>query len=94
MTTSIHPTDSRPTATAAGVIADRLHVTLADGRELLVPLVWFDWLASASEADRADLELLPDAGRSPGTDGLHSPAPRTNRTRCDHPSAGVPEAMA
>ena len=58
MTTSIHPTDSRPTATAAGVIADRLHVTLADGRELLVPLVWFDWLAAASEADRADLELI------------------------------------
>jgi hypothetical protein len=58
MTTSIHPTDSRPTATAAGVIADRLHVTLADGRELLVPLAWFDWLAAASEADRADLELI------------------------------------
>jgi hypothetical protein len=58
MTTSIHPTESRPTATAAGVITDRLHVTLADGRELLVPLVWFDWLAAASEADRADLELI------------------------------------
>lgn len=58
MTSSIHPTDSRPTATAAGVIDDRLHVTLADGRELLVPIAWFDWLASASAADQAELELI------------------------------------
>lgn len=58
MTSSIHPTDNRPTATAAGVIDDRLHVTLADGRELLVPLAWFDWLAAASTADQADLELI------------------------------------
>lgn len=42
MTSSIDPTHSRPTATAAGVIDDRLHVTLADGRELLVPIAWFD----------------------------------------------------
>lgn len=58
MTSSIDPTHSRPTATAAGVIDDRLHVTLADGRELLVPIAWFDWLASASAADQADLELI------------------------------------
>ena len=58
MTSSIHPTDRRPTATAAGVIDDRLHVTLADGRELLVPLAWFEWLAAASATDQADLQLI------------------------------------
>jgi Protein of unknown function (DUF2442) len=58
MTSSINSPDSRPTATAADVTADRLHVILADGRELLAPVAWFDWLAAASEAQRADLGLI------------------------------------
>ena len=58
MSSSIRVSNSRPTATAAAVVADRLHVTLADGREIIVPIDWFDWLASATEEQRSELDLI------------------------------------
>jgi hypothetical protein len=49
MSSSIRVSNSRPTATAATVVADRLHVTLADGREIIVPVeggegIWWEQL--------------------------------------------------
>ena len=58
MSSSIRVSNSRPTATAATVVADRLHVTLADGREVIVPVNWFDWLADATEEQRSELDLI------------------------------------
>jgi hypothetical protein len=58
MTSSTTHPDPRPTATAATVVGDRLRVTLKDGRELFVPVEWFDWLASAPDAKRSDLEII------------------------------------
>jgi hypothetical protein len=40
------------------VDASRLWVSLKDGREISVPLAWFDWLASADEAARQDFRIL------------------------------------
>ena len=37
---------------------NRLRVTLADGRELLVPITWLPWLESATAEQRADLEVI------------------------------------
>ena len=58
MGSSITRPDLRPTATAAVVVGDNLKVALSDGRELLVPISWFDWLAAASEAKQADLTII------------------------------------
>ena len=58
MSSSIRVSNSRPTATAATVVADRLHVTLADGREVIVPVNWLDWLANATEEQRSELDLI------------------------------------
>jgi hypothetical protein len=58
MSSSIRVSNGRPTATAATVVADRLHVTLADGREIIVPVDWFDWLADATEEQRSELDLI------------------------------------
>jgi hypothetical protein len=58
MTTSTKHPASRPTATAAAVIGDRLQVTLKDGRELFVPVSWFDWLAKAPDAERRHFEII------------------------------------
>jgi hypothetical protein len=33
-------------------------VTLADGREIIVPVNWFDWLANATEEQRSELDLI------------------------------------
>jgi len=52
-----HP-DNRPTAAAALVVGDRLSVTLNDGRELLVPISWFGWLAEAPTAQRTDVRII------------------------------------
>ena len=49
---------AHPTATAVEIRGDRIHVSLADGRELLVPIAWFDWLAAAPDALRDDLEII------------------------------------
>jgi Protein of unknown function (DUF2442) len=58
MSTSIRVSNSRPIATAAAVVADRLHVTLVDGREIIVPVSWFDWLANATPEQRSELDLI------------------------------------
>jgi hypothetical protein len=58
MSPSITHPDPLPTAAAAAVIGDRLSVTLQDGRELLVPVSWFGWLADAPDAKRTDLRLI------------------------------------
>ena len=60
MTSSVRSTINHPTAVAAEVKDDRLEVTLADGRELLVPVEWFPWLAAATVEQRADLEIIED----------------------------------
>jgi hypothetical protein len=52
------PSLSRPRAVAVALDATRLRVTLQDGREVTVPLAWFDWLANATEAQRADLRII------------------------------------
>lgn len=46
---------------------ERFIVSLADGRELSVPLIWFPRLFHATAEQRADYELL---GRG---DGIHWP---------------------
>jgi hypothetical protein len=58
MTSSISAPDPRPRATSAVVANDRLRVALEDGRELSVPLAWFRWLEGATDAQRADLEVI------------------------------------
>jgi hypothetical protein len=58
MTPLITRPDLRPTAVAATVDDDRLSVTLADGRKLIVPLAWFGWLEGATDAQRADLQII------------------------------------
>ena len=40
------------------VAAGRLHVTLVDGREVIVPLSWFDWLADATDEQRSQPALI------------------------------------
>jgi hypothetical protein len=58
MSTSTTAPDRFPTAIAAAVSDDRLRVTLVDGRELTVPIAWWDWLAGATDAQRSDLEII------------------------------------
>ena len=58
MSSSIRVSNSRPIATAAVVVADRLHVTLVDGREIIVPVSWFEWLANATPEQRSELDLI------------------------------------
>jgi hypothetical protein len=58
MSTSTTAPDRFPTAVAAYVRDDRLRVTLVDGRELTVPIAWWDWLAVATDAQRSDLEII------------------------------------
>lgn len=58
MSSSIRVSTSRPTATTAVVVAGRLHVTLVDGREIIVPVSWFDWLADATDEQRSELALI------------------------------------
>ncbi len=58
MSSSVSSPIHHPTATLAEVLDNRLHVTLADGRELLVPVEWLPWLAAASDVERADLEII------------------------------------
>jgi len=58
MTSSITRPDPRPTAVAATVDEARLSIMLADGRQLIVPLAWFEWLQGATSAQRSDLEII------------------------------------
>jgi len=47
-----------PLAVAVSFTADSLHVTLADGRELSVPLEWFPRLRNATEQQRKNWRLI------------------------------------
>jgi len=51
---------TRPRAVAARVDGSRLVVTLRDGREISVPVAWFDWLAAAREDQRRDFRIAED----------------------------------
>lgn len=65
----VHRPDSQPLAISARVPDDQLAVKLADGRELTVPLSWFDWLINADPGQRADLAIIED-GRGIWRPGL------------------------
>jgi hypothetical protein len=58
----------RPLARRVEVTDDELRVDLADGRRIIVPLVWFPRLLAASAAARANWQLLG------GGEGIHWPA--------------------
>ncbi len=47
-----------PLAIDVDVTADALHVILADGREVRVPLAWFPRLNEASDAQRRNWRLI------------------------------------
>lgn len=47
-----------PRAVAAHADAERLWVQLADGRELSLPLSWFDFLGEATEKQRQNLRVI------------------------------------
>jgi hypothetical protein len=53
----------------ARVVDTQLLVVLADGRELNVPVMWFDWLVEAPKAQREDLEII-EGGRGLWWPGL------------------------
>lgn len=46
----------------------RLHVRLADGREVITPLWWYPRLLSASPAERNNVELMLDGVHWPDID--------------------------
>lgn len=64
---STSPIDRRALARTVVVSADELTVSLADGRVISVPLVWFPRLVQASAASRSKWELLGDG------EGIHWP---------------------
>lgn len=51
----------RPRAAAVAVDAGLLRVMLQDGREIAVPIDWFDWLASAT-ADQRGAVAITEGG--------------------------------
>jgi hypothetical protein len=52
--------DRFPSAAAVEVTREWLRVDLRDGRRLSVPVSWFEWLGRATDADRADFEIIED----------------------------------
>ncbi|MBP7148091.1 MAG: DUF2442 domain-containing protein [Acidobacteria bacterium] len=52
------PIRFEPLAVDVRCTADRLHVVLADGREVSVPLAWFPRLQSATEDQRRQWRLI------------------------------------
>jgi hypothetical protein len=58
----------RALARRVEVTDDELRVDLADGRRIIVPLVWFPRLTAADAAARANWQLLGDG------EGIHWPA--------------------
>ena len=48
----------RPRAISAEVDETHLRVALSDGREVLVPVAWFDWLTAGTPAQRNDLTII------------------------------------
>ena len=51
-----------PRAASARIETGRLIVGLTDGREISVPIDWFDFLATATEVQRQDFEITDDNG--------------------------------
>lgn len=64
---STSPIELRPLARTVIVSDDELTVHLADGRAIIVPLVWFPHLLGATAAARSHWELLGDG------EGIHWP---------------------
>ena len=70
--------EQEPAAAQVQVSADRLVVTLVDGRVLSVPLNWYPRLLHASEAERQNVVVLgagyalewPDLDEHIGVEGL------------------------
>ena len=60
---------ARPRASAVTVEGQRLHVKLEDGREVSVPVAWFDWLARATQDQRQSFKIV-GAGRGIWWDDL------------------------
>lgn len=55
---STFPEKLEPLAVDVSVTPDMLHVVLADGREVSVPLAWFPRLQSASTMQRKNWRLI------------------------------------
>ena len=53
-----HPVQPEPLAVEAWCTEDALHVRLADGREVSVPLEWFPRLRSATPGQRKEWRLI------------------------------------
>jgi hypothetical protein len=49
---------TRPRAARAHIDGSRLWVGLEDGREISVPIAWFDWLSAASSEQQGDLRII------------------------------------
>ncbi len=49
---------AHPRAATVAIDASSLRVTVEDGREITVPLAWFEWLAGATEEKRGDFTLI------------------------------------
>jgi len=64
---STSPLRIEPLATGVDCSGDALHVTLADGREVTVPLAWFPRLQNASDQQRGNWRLIG------GGVGIHWP---------------------
>jgi hypothetical protein len=67
MSISIAGPDADPLAVAVTIVADALHLVLADGREISAPLEWFPRLRDATDEARANWRLI---GRG---QGIHWP---------------------
>ncbi len=55
---SVASVDVQPLAVDVACSNDKLHVTLADGREIAVPLEWFPRLEDASPKIRKNWRLI------------------------------------
>ena len=64
---SISDVEVVPLATDVEISADELTVSLADGRRISTPLVWFPRLLHASDEERAEFRLIG------GGEGIHWP---------------------
>lgn len=70
--------ETEPRAVAISFEADKLIVELADGRSLVVPLIWYPRLMHGSKQERANWQLLgegyaiewPDLDEHIGMEGL------------------------
>jgi hypothetical protein len=58
MSSLISAPELRPRGRSAAIDADRLLVSLEDGRELSVPLAWFRWLDGATDEQVADVGVI------------------------------------